>query len=119
MSGYRDRSSFDPYAGGDTGPPMRPYNWVQWTGVAFVVGGAALSVFYLLGQFGVVPKILRNVLPASTMVLLGVTLINSRRQPHQQLSEETKRQRMLIIAVAFAICILAIGAALYFKGAGS
>ncbi|MGE5562406.1 MAG: hypothetical protein ACM3ZV_03770 [Bacillota bacterium] len=117
MSGYRQHS-FDPYAGGDYGPPLRPYNWVQWTGAGFGVAGAALSVYYFLGEAGAVPKILDSVLPASAMVLLGAALINSRRQPIAPEQAARQRRRALIVA-AVAIAAFAIGfaAVIYFKGA--
>ena len=116
MSGYR-QSSFDPNAGGDTGAPLRPFNWAQWTGVGFAVVGVAIDLAYLGGQAGITRKLLDSPSIGIALPLIGVALINSRRQPGQPLSPEIKRQRMLIIAVAFAICIVALGALIYFKGA--
>ena len=118
MSGYRDRTNFDPNAAwGDTGPPLRPFNWAQWTGVGFVLVGVTFDLAYLGGRIGLFTRLLDSPSLGVSLPLVGAALINSRRQPGQQLSEETKRKRMLIIAVAFAICILALGAAIYFKGA--
>ena len=116
MAGYREHS-FDPNAGGDYGPPLRPFNWAQWTGVAFVVIGVTFDLAYLGGRIGIFRKLLDSPSLGVSLPLIGAALINSRRQPGQSLSPETRRQRMLVIAVAFAICILALVAAIYFKGA--
>ena len=42
MAGYRDRSTYDPYASPNYSRPLWPYNWVQWTGVGLLVLGLAL-----------------------------------------------------------------------------
>lgn len=118
MSGYREHS-FDPNAGGDYGPPMRPFNWVQWTGVAFALVGATIDLAYLGGRIGIVPKLLDSPSIGVSLPLIGVALINARRQPGGAPTPETIRRRMVIIAIAFAICLLALGAVIYFKGAGS
>jgi hypothetical protein len=116
MSGYR-QSGFDPSAAsGDFGPPLRPYNWVQWAGVAFVLVGVTFDLAYLGGRMGLFRKLLDSPSLGVSLPLIGTALVNSRRQPGQP-SAETRRRRMLIIAVAFAFCILALGAAIYFKGA--
>ena len=48
MSGYRDRSNFDPNVSSDYGPPMRPYNWVQWTGIGLIALGTLYAIIFLL-----------------------------------------------------------------------
>jgi hypothetical protein len=115
MSGYRE-SNFDPNAGGDYGPPMRPFNWVQWTGVACALIGIAIDLVYLGGRAGVIAKYLDEPGIGIALPLVGVALLNSRRQPGG-LSPETKRQRLLIIFVAVALCAVAAALTFYFKGA--
>lgn len=53
--GYRTHQ-FDPNAYEEQGPPLRPYNWVQWTGVAIASVGVGLFAAYLLGKIGVLPR---------------------------------------------------------------
>ena len=116
MSGYRE-SSFDPNAGGDYGPPARPFNWVQWTGVAFALVGIAIDLFYLAGQAGITRKLLDSPSIGVALPLLGVALINSRRQPGA-LAPQLKRQRLIALTVAaVAVVIGAIVAILVSKGA--
>ena len=116
MSGYRDRAGFDPMAGGSYGPPLRPYNWVQWTGVSFMVLGALAIFAYLLGRWGLVPHRFDDVLPGIMLISSGSIMINSRRQ-EVPLSPETKRRNTLIIGAALAICVLVAALVIVFKGA--
>ena len=111
MSGYREHS-FDPNAFEQPGPPLKPYNWVQWTGVAFGVTGGVLITLAMLGRIGWVPSWV-DLSPAPFMLMvIGTTLINSRRAPGVQVGSEQleKNRRTLIVTVA--ICAVIIGAAL-------
>jgi hypothetical protein len=116
MSGYR-QSSFDPTADGDYGPPLRPYNWVQWTGVGFLFVGIAIIAAYLAGRLGWIPRLLDSPTPGTTFVLLSVALVNSRRQ--QLTSEQSARQRhraLVATGIGLLACALGLAAAFYFKG---
>lgn len=116
MSGYR-QSSFDPSAGGDYGPPLRPYNWVQWTGVGFLFVGIAIMVAYLAGRLGWISKLLDSPTPGTAFVLLSVVLVNSRRQ--QLTAEQSARQRqraLVAILIGLVACALGLAAVFYFKG---
>ena len=113
MAGYRDTSSYDPYAGGDYGPPLRPYNWVQWVGVAFIAVGTIWALAFLLGQAGVIPKILgKSPQPFTTFPLIGVVLVNSRRRPLGSAEEAQRRRnyRAMLITVAIVAPILIVAA---------
>jgi peptidoglycan/LPS O-acetylase OafA/YrhL len=112
---YRE-SNFDPNAGGDYGPPMRPFNWVQWTGVAFALIGVGIDLAYLGGRAGIIPKFLYEPSIGIALPFIGAALINSRRQPGT-LSPETKRQRTVIILVALAVCVAVAATIFYLKGA--
>jgi hypothetical protein len=116
VSGYRDRTAFDPSAGGGHGRPLRPYNWVQWLGVASLFVGAAVSLAYIGGSLGLVPKLLDSPMLGTAFVVMALPLINSRRQD-VPLSPETRRQRTIIIAAAFAVCIAVAALVIVFKGA--
>ena len=120
MSGYRDRQSFDPYSGGDYGRPMRPFNWVQWTGVGLIALGTIFALAFLLGEAGIVPKFLaRSPQPFATFPLIGMLLVNSRRQPGPVVEQEQRRrnQRVLLITTAIVVPILVAAAAIDLLGA--
>ena len=117
MSGYRE-SNFDPMASsGDYGPPLRPYNWVQWSGVALALIGIAIDLVYLGGRTGITPRLLDGPSIGISLPLIGAALINSRRQAGTPLSAETRRQRILIIFAALAVCTITAALVVYFKGA--
>lgn len=119
MTGYR-QSSFDPNAGSsDTGPPLKPYNWVQWTGVAIVCVGAAGCFYFLLEKAGVVPKLTDDAMPFAILPIIGTTLVNSRRAPGQAHDAEAlRRRRTLAITLAIVAVILGVVIAIFVsKGA--
>jgi hypothetical protein len=103
MSGYR-QSSFDPHAGSsDTGPPMRPFNWVQWTGVAMgVVGLIGMGAMLAIRLFSNSATKDDWIPFSSALLIFGSVLVNSRCQPGGPRSE-TKRKRMVIIAVGLMV----------------
>ena len=116
MSGYRDRSSFDPNAGGGAyGAPLRPYSWVQWLGVAFIVAGLAITLAVLTG----VARVSHNYFPAFTLMpLMGSVLINSRREEVSAEDMAERRRRSLVaFAATLLICGIFAAAIFYFKGA--
>jgi hypothetical protein len=117
MSGYRE-SSFDPNAGSsDNGPPMRPFNWVQWTGVVMGVVGLLGMVAMLAIRLFSHHVTKDDWIPlASTLVIFGSVLVNSRRQPGG-LTPETRRKRMVIIAVGLMVFGAALITILVLKGA--
>jgi hypothetical protein len=117
VSGYRE-SSFDPSAGGDYGPPLRPFNRVQWTGVGFIAFGVGLMLAAVAGTLGLFARRAgADMLPmGTTFAALGTVLINSRRSP-ASLSADTRRRRTVIFAVALAVGAITAGAIIYFKGA--
>lgn len=116
MSGYRDKSGFDPMAGGSYGPPLRPYNWVQWTGVACGIVGIAIDLVYLGGQAGLTRKLLDSPSLGVALPFFGVMLVNSRRQ-EVPLSPDAKRRNTVIILVALAVCLAVAALVIYLKGA--
>ncbi|MEO6199112.1 MAG: hypothetical protein ABIO68_04160 [Sphingomicrobium sp.] len=116
MSGYR-QSSFDPNAFEQSGRPMRPFNWVQWLGVAFLVITLLMLAVQVAGLLGLAPRGNYSVgIPG--LALGSIVLINSRRQPATDLAPElaAARKRWLIITVAVVVAIL--GAALVIEFAG-
>ena len=119
MTGYREHS-FDPNAYEHPGPPLKPYNWVQWAGVAIGTVGAALITLDLLGRIGWSPQWIDDPSPAPFMLLvIGMLFVNSRRAPGTQVGSEqlAKNRRVLLITVA--ICAAVLGAALVIEFSGA
>jgi len=119
MNGYRDRSSYDPYAGPSYGRPLRPFNWVQWTGVAVAVAGIVFEIAYLASQAGWMRKFADTPTIGSSLVLLSIPLINSRREIIAPVAEEQRRRnrRVLLITLAFVVPVLVAAAAIDLLGA--
>ena len=112
MAGYRDRSNFDPYGTPTYGRPLRPFNWVQWAGVFCMAVGLGIDLLYFTGRLGWSPRAIGNPVFALPGLMLGVALINSRREgaidPAPELA--AARRRWLIITIA--LCAVIIGAAI-------
>ena len=118
MTGYREHS-FDPNAYEQPGPPLKPYNWVQWTGVAIGTVGAILVTLDVLARIGWAPRWI-DPSPAPFMLLIiGTLFVNSRRAPGTQVGSEqlAKNRRVLLITVA--ICAAIIGAAVVIELSGA
>ena len=119
MSGYR-QSSFDPNAGGDYGPPLRPYSWVQWTGVAFIFIGVGFFAVWAAGKLGWIPKLLDDPMPVSIFTLFGVVLINSRRAPvSSEYREKVRRRTYLALGVALAAALIGAAVAFFLNSQGA
>jgi hypothetical protein len=118
MSGYRQRD-LDLNGGGDTGPPLRPYNWVQWSGVALALVGIGIDLVYLAGRAGLTPRLLDSPSVGIALPLVGAALINSRRQPGQPSDPEALgRRRTLAFTVAGAAFVVGLVVAILLsKGA--
>ena len=118
MSGYR-QPRFDPDAFAQPGAPLRPYNWVQWSGVALTTVGIAINIVYLAGVFGWIAPLLDGTSPAILLLLLGVVLINSRREPSTGADSEQLRKNRKVLLITLAACaiILGIAAVIEFSGA--
>jgi len=107
---YR-QSSYDPLATSVGGKPLRPFNWVQWTGVGMVALGVALTLAMLAGEFGI-PWLrpLRHA-PVTMPMLIGVLLVNSRREPVPDSAPELAAARRKWLAITVAVCGVILGAA--------
>ena len=116
MSGYRE-SSYDPNAYERPGPPMRPYNWVQWSGFAMGCVGMAIALAYLAGRAGWIRDPLESPMPGVGFVMIGSILINSRRQPGSGDVRSTSRRTLIAISLALFAFAIALAALIYFKGA--
>lgn len=118
MAGYRS-SSFDPNASPRGGAPTRPFNWVQWVGVALIGIGTALLLAMIGADLGVAWLSSFGHAPAVFPILIGNLLIYSRRNPVPDLAPElaAARKRWLLITVAVLAVVLGIAAVITFSGA--
>ena len=114
MSGYRDRSSFDPNVGDNDLPA--PPTWVQRIGVACMFVGSVMIFAYLGGQWGMIPKWIGSPLPGTMIVVIAGPLIGAGARGGP-LSAAGKRRKIIIVATAVSVCALAAVTILYFKGA--
>jgi len=118
MNGYREHS-FDPYAFEQPGRPMRPYNWVQWCGVAFAFLGIAIDLAYFAGRLGWMRPLIDSPAFAMAPIILGISLINSRREQGTQAGSEQlqRNRRVLLITVVVVAAILGAATVIEFSGA--
>jgi hypothetical protein len=113
MSGYREHS-FDPNAYERQGPPMRPFNWVQWTGVVLACIGIAIDIAYVGSAFGWWPKVLNTPAVSSTPLIFGMIMITSRRQPVTDPAPELAAARRKWLVITVAVCAVILGVATIF-----
>jgi hypothetical protein len=120
MSGYREHS-FDPNAYEQLGKPLRPYNWVQWTGVALAVVGIAGYLAYFASRLGWIDIGFdnSNAPPFFTLPLLGMMLVSSRREPGTRVGSEqlARNRKVLLITVGVVAAILGAATVIAFSGA--
>ena len=119
MSGYRQHR-FDPNAYDEPGPVIRPYNWVQWIGVAFAVIGGVLIMLHVAGRIGLIPQWVDKPTPSAFMLMLiGMTIVNSRRHPGTDPAPElaAERKRWLVIILGICGAMLGVAIAIHFSGA--
>ena len=119
MSSYR-QSSYDPDAYEQPGRPLKPYNWVQWSGVALGIVGAVLITLDVLGRLGWIPQWIDDPSPGSfTLLILGTVLVNSRREPDTLITEEQRARNKRTLLITAAICAVILGGALVIEFAGA
>ncbi len=118
MSGYRQHG-FDPNAFERPGRPLRPFNWVQWCGVALGVAGMALYLVDLAGRIGWIAPLSNTPIVGIGMLIGGSVLINSRRSPSTLITPEqqARNKRTLIIVTAVCVAILGVATVIEFTGA--
>ena len=112
MSGYRDTSNFDPYASPRYGKPLRPFNGVQWTGVALILFGLAMYFAYFAARLHWIRDLLGSPAPAIGPLMLGVALVNSRREELTDLAPELAADRRRWLIIVTLVCVVVFGAAL-------
>ena len=119
MSGYR-QSSFDPAAYSQAGRPMRPFNWVQWTGVAFEAAALTIYAIFIAGELGYVRPMIDNPVIAMAFLFPGIALINSRRYPPTDPVDVLQRDRnRRVLLITTLIIAIAIGAAAVIQFSGA
>src|SRR4051812_44910904 len=118
MNGYRE-NSFDPSAYEQPGRVLRPFNWVQWTGVALIVASLALDLLYFAGRLGWTRTPLGNPTMAVLPLVIGMSLINSRREPGTLITDDQRARNRKVLIITAAVCavILGIAAVIDLQGA--
>jgi hypothetical protein len=110
MSGYRQHS-FDPEAYQAQGRPLRPFNYVQWTGVALAVLILAATAIHTAGLLGWIRPVIGNPSPMIGLMVVAVVFINSRREPSTLVGSEQLRKNRRWLLITTLICVAALGAA--------
>jgi hypothetical protein len=118
MSGYREHS-FDPEAFERAGPPMRPYNWVQWCGVAFVGAAIATLILYFAGLVGLIAPLIEKVQLSTALAMIGVVLIGSRREPGTWVGSEHLHRNRKIFLITIAVLAVVLVAAIIIESKGA
>ncbi|MGZ2412044.1 hypothetical protein ACUXST_001465 [Sphingomonas sp. F9_3S_D5_B_2] len=118
MTGYREHS-FDLNAPSPQGRPERPFNWVQWCGVAMEVAALVGYGYFVAAKVGWVRDPGFDTMSiALPFLILGQTLIFSRRRDYVDPAPElaAARKRWLIIVVAICAAILGAATIIAMKG---
>jgi len=119
MSGYRQHS-YDPNAYERLGRTLRPFNWVQWTGVAIEVTGLILFLVTIAQKLGWITQG-SDIPPTSgiMLMLVGMSLINSRREPLVDLAPELAPARKRWLIITAVICAVILGIAILIEISGA
>jgi hypothetical protein len=120
MASYRQHS-YDPNSYERPGKPLRPYNWVQWIGVAIGSLGVIGCLLYLADKIGWIDLGLKEPGSFIALPMIGLVLINSRREPGTPMtSEQIARQRKIaFIGLGVALVAAAIGFAVAYFSKGA
>ncbi|MEO6360186.1 MAG: hypothetical protein ABIO43_06395 [Sphingomicrobium sp.] len=118
MSGYREHG-FDPNPYERQGPARRPFNWVQWVGLALAMLAAAIYLVYAAGRAGWMPALIDSPMPVASLTVLAVALINSRRNQPVDLAPELAAARRRWMIITLAICTVVLGAAVAIEFTGA
>ncbi|RST29995.1 hypothetical protein HMF7854_03495 [Sphingomonas ginkgonis] len=116
---YR-QSSYDPLAATVQGKPLRPFNWVQWTGVALFVVGVALFLAQLAGAAGLPAFAAFRKAPGVFPMLIGQLLVYSRREELPRLDTEEQRaknRKAIALTTLVVAAVLTAAAFISLKGA--
>jgi membrane protein insertase Oxa1/YidC/SpoIIIJ len=118
MTGYR-QSGFDPNAYEQPGKPLRPYNMVQWAGVAAGLAGIAIDLAYFADKFGWIDAPALSPSLAFPFLIIGFALINSRREPATLVGSEQLEKNRKVLLVTLAILVLVLGLAALIDSLGA
>ena len=118
MAGYR-QSSFDPNAYQRYGKPLRPYNWAQWLGVVFAALGVLGYFAWAAEKLGWISIGFDEPAPFISLPLIGVALINSRREVLDDQAPELAADRKRWLLIVLAICAAVLGAAAIIEFTGA
>ena len=104
----------------ELGRPLRPFNWVQWSGVGLATLGGLAILAYFGGKLGWIPHWIDEPTPGPFMAMMvGSLLINSRREPLPGVSEEQLRRNRKMLLITVAILAAVFGAVLVIEFSGA
>ena len=111
--------NFDLNAEMGQGRPLRPYNKVQWTGVALLAIAMVAYAIQIAADLELIAPPPVHAIPIGLpFLLIGVTLVYSRREGADPAPElAAARKRWLIITVV--ICVALFGAAALIESLGA
>ena len=119
MSSYRD-PIYDPNAWEQPGRPLRPYNWLQWLGFALMVVALLAYAYAPAATFGWVPKLrFQPMMAGLPLLLIGLALVNSRREPGTMVGSEQLAKNRRVLAITILVCAAILGAALVIEFIGA
>ena len=119
MAGYREHG-FEPDHWEPMGPPIRPYNAVQWAGVGCFLVGIAIFLVYIAGRFGWMKPVIDEPMMSTSFMVFGVVLINTRRHPvAPEDRDRIKRRTTITLIVAVVVAVIAAGLAIYLNRHGA
>ncbi|QDP19299.1 hypothetical protein [Sphingomonas xanthus] len=118
MGGYR-QSSYDPDSYDQPGPPLTPFNGLQWAGVALGAVGIGLFLLYVAGRLGWTAPIVATASSGIVPTFAGYMLVNSRRGPSIMVDDVQRDRNRKILFVTLAICAAILGAALVIEFQGA
>ena len=98
---------------------MRPFNWVQWCGVALIGAAILFDLVSMARLLGWIETTAPSVTFAIAPLVIGVALINSRRDPGTVVGSEQLAKNRRVLLIAIAACAAILGAALVIEFIGA
>jgi hypothetical protein len=98
---------------------MRPFNWVQWTGVALFAVAMAMALVRWAGRFGWIEPHADETSLSGALNVMGLILIMSRREPVPDDAPGLSPARRGWLVVLFALAVALAGTAIFLQFLGA
>ncbi|GLR46522.1 hypothetical protein [Sphingomonas astaxanthinifaciens] len=108
--GYRQTTNYDPLFVTAKTRPKRPFNWVQWIGVGGEIAAVGILLWHLLVRLEALHARDIPVQYGTLAALVGMTLINSRKEDVPEVEDDLqkKRNRSFLTATLVFLGLLAL-----------